>query len=382
MLDKGFNKEYKIGIYTGNGASHSWLWFVDIFEKFGILNMEFIDSESILKDNLVRFNVMIFSGGDTFSIAESIGPQGAEKLKNFISSGGLYLGSCAGAYFPLYFDFPPLNYFNLINAGVANFAVQPPEPFMLPEKFSCPYGNGYVFHPLREEVNISFNGRIFTAPLYGGPAFVLNDDAQPLGRYHSFTKRTVFLCDKKYANQIYLNNPAIIMKKLDNGFLILSGPHLEHPSYESANFILLELIEKYAKKVPPYENTDSGGIETSVLDLKKIVSNSRIMAEGLIAKQLKWKMGRKIYEAEKIAYFIDFVWKRLKAHNSFLFPSYDNYTELLEDFTMTWRLLKELSLHNTIENFGKLLCFLKNSVTKFISVYHYNKKLQGEKLYA
>lgn len=382
MADRKFNIKYRIGIYSGSGASHSWLWFVDVFEKTGILNIDFIDSESILNDNLKKFNVLIFSGGDTFSIAESIGPEGAEKLTEFISSGGLYIGSCAGAYFPLNFDFPPLNYFNIINAGIANFAVNPTEPLILSEKFSCPYGNGFVFHPVREDIKISFNDSIITAPLYGGPAFELRDDTQCIGQYHSFTDKTIFLCNRKYADEIYLNRPAIIAKKYNDGFLILSGPHLEHPFYEGANNKLLELIDRYIQRECFKDNISFCGREISILELKKIVSNLRIMSEGLITKQLKWKVGRKTYEAEKIAYFIDFVWKRLKVSNTYRFPSNDNYMELLEPFTITWHLLKELSQNSSNENFEKLLFFLKKSVTKFISVYFNNKKLYGEKSYA
>lgn len=381
MLERKFKNNYRIGIYTGNGASHSWLWFVDVFEKTGILDIDFIDSESILNDNIKKFNVLIFSGGDTFSIAESIGSEGAEKLINFISSGGLYIGSCAGAYFPLSFDFPPLNYFNVINAVVANFAVNPPEPLMLSEKFSCPYGNGFIFHPVREEIRIKFNDSIITAPLYGGPAFVLKDDTRCIGEYHSFTEKTIFLCNRKYADEIYLNMPAIIAKKFKDGYLILTGPHLEHPFYEEANKKLLELIEMFIQRECLKENIYFCE-EISILELKKIVSNLRIKSEGLIARELKWRLGRKTYEAEKIAYFIDAVWKRLKMSSTYRFPSSDNYIELLEQFTMTLHHLKELSENSSNENFEKLLCFLKNSVTKFISVYFNNKKLYGEKLYA
>lgn len=382
MGDKKFNIKYKIGIYSGLGASHSWLWFVNLFEKKGILDIDFVDSESILNEDINKFNVLIFSGGDTFSIAESIGPDGAEKLRRFISSGGLYIGSCAGAYFPLNFDFPPLNYFNLINADIANFAQSIPEPLSLTEKFSCPYGNGYVFHPVREETKISINDCLITAPLYGGPAFVLKDESICIGKYFSFTDKTIYLCDRKYAEKIYLNNPAVIAKRYDNGYLILCGPHLEHPLYEDANNKLLELIDRFIQRKYTNDNTSLYGKEISLMELKKIVSNLRIMAEGLITKQLKWKVGRKTYEAEKIAYFIDFVWRRLKASNTYIFTSDDNYLEILEQFTITRRLLKALSQDSSNENFEKLLYFLKNSVTNFISVYLKNKKSPVEKIYA
>lgn len=384
-MDGREKKALRIGIYTGNGASHSWLWFVEVFERNEIFNIDFIDSESIINEDLHKFNVLVFSGGDTFSIAESVTEKGAEKLKEFISSGGLYIGSCAGAYFPLNFDFPPLNYFNLVNADVGNFAINPPEPVMLSEKFSCPYGNGFVFHPLREDIVLDFNDETITAPLYGGPAFILKDHTMCFARYHSFTQKTLFLCDKKYAEEIYLNKPAVIVKASGNGFIVLTGPHLEHPSYKAANNKLLELIYKHLRSwtsdcnIPPYASYGRG---ISITELKKIVSNLRIMAEGLAIKQFKWKVGRKIYETEKIEYFIDFVWKRLKLLESLQFPSDTSFQELLDSFAVTKQLLKKLSDDSANENFEKLLVAIKESTTKFITLYLYNKRLSGEKIYA
>lgn len=375
-------KNLRIGIYTGNGASHSWLWFVGLFEKAGILDIEFIDSLSIKNNNLSVYDALIFSGGDTFSIAESVGEDGAEILKEFISAGGLYMGSCAGAYFPLDFDFPPLNYFNVIDATIANFSATPPQPRILTEKFSCPYGDGYVFHPVREEVVISFEGALIPAPIYGGPAFVINHDANVLARYHSFTEKSLFLCDRKLAEEIYLNKPAVIGKKLKDGFLILTGPHLEHPYYESANKKLLELIDLHTRSVSAEKRESTAGTEVPLYELKKIVSNLRIIAGGLIAKGLMWKVGRKTYEAEKIAYFVEFVWNRVKKMNTCVFDSKEHYLKVSSGFVLTALLLKELSENNTDENFEKLLPVLKLATTGFLSAYFLNKKLERKKLYA
>ena len=91
----------KIGIYTGKGASHSWLWFVEVFERLGFYDLSFLTEADLVKDSLENVDVLAVSGGDTFAIAEALGPQGANRLKTLITRGGLYLGSCAGAYLPL-----------------------------------------------------------------------------------------------------------------------------------------------------------------------------------------------------------------------------------------------------------------------------------------
>ena len=99
-----------IGIYVGHGASHSWTWFADIFEKFGCYNVKFIDEADVEKGLLTDCNVFFISGGDTFAIAEGLGKPGAEEIERFVINGGIYIGSCAGAYLPLRSSLKPLNH--------------------------------------------------------------------------------------------------------------------------------------------------------------------------------------------------------------------------------------------------------------------------------
>src|SRR3989338_1250708 len=62
----------KIGIYIGNGSSHSWLWLVELFEKYGLYDISFLKGKDILRDELNNIDVFVVSGGDTFAIAEEI----------------------------------------------------------------------------------------------------------------------------------------------------------------------------------------------------------------------------------------------------------------------------------------------------------------------
>jgi len=295
----------------------------------------------------------------------------------------LYVGTCAGAYFPLKFNFPPLDYFNLLDCDVRNFAIHPPEPVLYTEKFSCPYGDGFIFHPVREDVKIQFSsGQIIHAPLYGGPAFSIHDDSVCLARYDSFTEKTIFLCDKNYAEKIYLNQPAIILKKYGDGSLLLFGPHFEHPYYKEANKKLLELINQFAVKDinSPPPRTPEGKLPID--EVKKICSNMRIMANGLVGMNWKWKLGRKTYEVEKIAFFINFVWRRIKLQRDFLVISPDEQNELLDSFITTMELLKKLKMDNSIENFENLLKNLKHSVALYLKAHFHSIKTKENKLYA
>jgi len=88
-MDGGCSVHYpKIGIYTGTGTSHSWLWFVDIFERFGFYDLVFLNESDIHEIGLNGLDVLVMSGGDTFAVAEGLGKKGAEKLEDFIVNGG------------------------------------------------------------------------------------------------------------------------------------------------------------------------------------------------------------------------------------------------------------------------------------------------------
>ena len=105
----------KIGIYTGIGASHSWLWFVELFNRMGFYDLAFLSEDKIKRDGLDSLDVLVMSGGDTFAMAEGLGPESAKKLKDFILKGGLYIGSCAGAYLPMNSPKKHLNLFNYVD---------------------------------------------------------------------------------------------------------------------------------------------------------------------------------------------------------------------------------------------------------------------------
>ena len=87
-----------IAVYTGEGASHSWTWFADIFERTQIDTVAFVDETALAAGALDSADVLFVSGGDTFAIAAALGQQGARVLERFIRGGGMYIGACAGAY--------------------------------------------------------------------------------------------------------------------------------------------------------------------------------------------------------------------------------------------------------------------------------------------
>lgn len=317
-----------IGIYTGSGASHSWLWFVEILDRMGFYNVHFVDEEDILSNALEAMNVLLMSGGDTFAMAEGLGKEGSDKLKSFIEGGGLYIGTCAGAYLPLRSSMNFLNQFNFINVKISNISRRLSETERsLFQKYTCSsYGCDFVFHVVREDVALKMmngyqaNGkREMVAPLFGGPSMLPSEDIEPIATYKGFTKKTKFLVEEGLAERTLIGNIAVAKKSMGKGHLYIFGPHFEHPDYPWCNLFLAELICKNQNGRPPQVQKDFSGnpikgeaLRELLKDLKRELSNSRIIASGMNDFSVSWLIGNKYYEPEKISVFINTVWNKLK----------------------------------------------------------------------
>jgi len=323
----GAGRHARIGIYAGQGTSHSWLWFVEVFERKGFFHLTFLTETQVRKGGLGQCDVLAMSGGDTFAIAEGLGPEGALKLTRFINHGGLYIGSCAGAYLPLHSSKKDLNLFNFVPVKIANLTRNLPEPRRLRQKFCTAYGCSFIFHPVREAVLIATNGftpfkkvPLLEAPLYGGPPMITQDRDQVLATYSAFTDKTVFLVDEQLASDTILGKAAVIRQKMGKGCLHLYGPHFEHPRFAMANQLLTDAMLHDLRKDPaeipepviPYGIISDHACCDLLKSFKRELSNARIVAVGLETLPVQWTIGNKMYETAKIREFIEPVWKRIK----------------------------------------------------------------------
>jgi glutamine amidotransferase-like uncharacterized protein len=385
----------KIGIYTGQGTSHSWLWFVEIFDRMGFYDLRFLTENHLKADGLDRCNVLAMSGGDTFAIAQGLGPKGADNLECFIKDGGLYIGACAGAYLPLHSSKEHLNLFNFVPARIANLTRTLPEAQRLKEKFCTAYGCSYIFHPVREAVQIATNGfepfsksPSLHAPLYGGPPMIAREPAQVLATYSGFTDKTVFLVDEQLASDTVLGKAAVIRQKMGKGTLHLYGPHFEHPRFSVANQLLTDAIlwDLRQDRFPigdgdPNEETLSQqACKDLFKDIKREVSNSRITAVSLETLPVQWTIGNKVYETAKIREFIEPVWQRIrqleKLNQIVLLPGQDK--QLLQHVVEMTTVLREVKKGvkkgiDTLRAANKMFEGLNRTATLFLEIYFRTK---------
>ncbi len=300
---------------------------VDSFERLGLDDLCFLDEKGVASGGLAGLDALAVSGGDAFALAGALGPEGAEAIESFVRSGGLYLGSCAGAYLCLRSSKAPLNLFNFVQARISNLARELPQPLMLAEKFSTPYGCAHVFHPVREAVWLApaeegpwSGGGRFAAPLYGGPAMLPDDPCLAMATYADFHPRTRFLAPRELAEATLLGRAAALRAPLGAGWLHLYGPHLEHPGFAEANRLMAEALTHDLPDGPPASPPASPpswlageAVRGLARQLRREVSNSRIVAAGLEDHPVRWRIGAKVYEPAKFRVFLEAAWRRVPA---------------------------------------------------------------------
>lgn len=389
-----------IGIYTGSGASHSWLWFVEILDRMGFSHIHFVDEGDILSNALQSLSVLLMSGGDTFAIAEGLGAEGSDKLQSFINRGGLYIGTCAGAYLPLKSSKGFLNQFNFIDVKIANISrkLSEPERHSLPKGACSSYGCDFIFHAVREDVVLEMtNGnpenekREMIAPLYGGPSLLPSEDIEPIATYKGFTEKTRFLVEKELAEKTLIGNIAVAKKSMGKGHLYIFGPHFEHPHFHPCNLFLTEVIRKKGNgRFRPIQKDFYGApnpgetLRNFLRDLKRELSHSRIAASGMREATINWQIGNKYYDPEKIQIFLEALWRRLtylesRGEVAGDFQDLDELISKLREITDILRKMKKGMDRGeaTNELAEDLFPNLKKVTSDFLTIYFRTKRMDS-----
>jgi len=309
------SKNLKIAIYIGHGASYSWIWFVKTFDYLDYNEVYFLDESDIRNGQLSNFDCLVLPGGDPFLIAEGLLEDGLDKIRQFVTEGGSYIGVCAGTYLSIIFNDDPMPWLNLVEVPINNFSRTPPEAIRMKYKYLVPYKEGYVFHPVRGSLEVGNKDFRFKAPLYGGPPMIAPVENRLLD-YVNFDDKTLYLIDEDTAKETMVGNAAGIRIPIKKGCLYLFGPHFEHPSYPKANLFLNDILNNIKPMAPGPTKKDDivllHGEELKLLMrvLKREMSSARVLSNGLM--NLRWKIGEKVWEDEKIVYFLNETWKTLK----------------------------------------------------------------------
>ena len=308
----------KVAVYRGTGASHSWIWFADLLERFALYDTEFID-EGALDRGLDDYDVLFFGGGDTYATARALGVDGAAQIERAVNSGAFYWGSCAGAYMVLSeVDIDPFTPFNGVPGDMENVMPDPPEPRCMAHKYLAEYGVAQVFNPVYGEVRLETDeGAELGAPLYGGPIMCAGEGSRVVARYSGKAGRAAFPWEPSEAMDFIRGSAAVLSSPLGEGVMYAAGPHLEHPMFPIANAMIGNEVLAHCKARAPREAvhyvclTGDPVKEKLCRDIKREVSNARIAAFGLEKMPVTWTSGVKVWEPAKVSMFLETAWRRL-----------------------------------------------------------------------
>lgn len=90
------SKKLKVGVYADGGALRK---SVDLTKK--ALESKFDVEEFTAKDDLGKFDVLVFPGGSGGGQSKSLGKEGKDKVAAHLARGKGVIGICAGAYLML-----------------------------------------------------------------------------------------------------------------------------------------------------------------------------------------------------------------------------------------------------------------------------------------
>lgn len=386
----------RIGVYAGWGTSHSWLWFIELFDRMGFHAVRCLDEHQICHGGLKDIDVLAISGGDTFAVAQGLGAPGAMALRNFLNSGGVYIGACAGAYLPMNSSKTHLNHFNFTDVKIANLTKHLPPAERLPHKYCTSYGCQYVYHPVREAVTLHasrkppfFDIPPFSAPLYGGPAMMPSNSDWTLASYAGFTPKTQFLVNRKVAKEVLMGRAAALRIPWSKGVFYLFGPHFEHPGFPKTNKLIADAIfwdvssKSFNKEDFEPETMltiDRHRAMRLLRDLRRELSNARIVAVGLELMPIKWRIGAKVYEPQKFRVYIEAIWKRLAMLDKLpaIRLQADNFTALCNTAAEASYLLRDLkkavdSQQDTTTIAEQILDCLHELAKMFFDIYFLNR---------
>ena len=295
----------RVQVYTGPGASHSWIWLAQALEGLGCLGVRFCDHQDLLVAE--RPDVLVISGGDAFRMAEALGGAGLRRISEFVEGGGTYLGICAGAYLGLASGTSPLPSLRFCRSPITNFSENGAPLPIDARKYAVRCGERDVFQPLRGPMRIEVAGQIVVAPLFGGPCWRGPGDAEGIGRYLGWEDGARVLVPEPWAREVTRNKVAVLQKTIGKGRAVLLGPHFEHPDHPAAHAILAAFVleARRSKFIPEAYQTSN----RDVIGVRRALSEARVAYRGLEGAQ--WRIGNKVWEHERIGYFINAMWERV-----------------------------------------------------------------------
>ena len=195
-----------IALYSDNGC-----WAVSVTAATNMFlwmgyTVELVNSEYINEKGLNDFKLLCIPGGDMYQYSNDLSSSGIEKIRDFISHGGGYIGICGGAYFAGEKVFWQENQLNMESLGLFNGITKGPinEIVTYPDSIMCKLLID-TLHPItKSEPDTAW------ILYYWGPALITEDTSiYIIGKYD------------------IVDLPSILAFNYQNGRVFLIGTHPE-----------------------------------------------------------------------------------------------------------------------------------------------------------
>lgn len=91
-------RRIQIAIYSDIGAASGSIESIQEVIKSNGGESHIIDIPQIRENKLSKYDILVVPGGESLEMADSLGKDGCDAIRQFVSNGGGYIGICAGAY--------------------------------------------------------------------------------------------------------------------------------------------------------------------------------------------------------------------------------------------------------------------------------------------
>ena len=170
-------KNIHIGLYIDNGAAG----IEEIESMLSQLGCFYttINKDTILISNLSKYDIILFPGGDMWVYKSHLSATGVQKIKEYVQSGGGYIGICAGSYFASNkiiwrgWANEPRQYFTITGLGIFSGTADGPI-----EEFAPSYQDFNCIVNINRNHSITSNiTQQIEYPYSFGPKFIIADSS-------------------------------------------------------------------------------------------------------------------------------------------------------------------------------------------------------------
>ncbi|MEM2172458.1 MAG: BPL-N domain-containing protein [Thermoproteota archaeon] len=346
-----------IGVYSGEGAGPSYTQdIVEALEEMGFRKVSLLTGP-LTPGDLSSLDALVFGGGDSFRILSSMKPDEARLIRQFVESGGVYIGVCGGAMLPV----KPVNILGaayglletweelqVVECEILSDSVSdPPWPVFsgrrLGEVLRTYPVNGLVKSKIVKKGLLTLGYRGEVTMLHAGPLIKATDPEQVFGVIGSVLESAEYGLPCEKAVEKAQGASSIIMVEHGSGKIVLFTSHVESSETPAAHGLLGNALflktygnseRRFAQHVEEIKPEDFMGASESCRVLKlikdaanKLVEQVENVIPGLYASQL-------VQEASQISMFNQVI-NRIVARESII-------RESMEEALKAMTVLQEL----------------------------------------